>query len=191
MFCTDLCKCLLLSFHHSLKAQLCLTTSLLESSMCRVLEFKAGRNSDTVLWRIRRWLTGEVAENKSLLSQRGTEAGGSSTIQSSVEQKPSEACRSEQMQFCWWFCAKREAVYCRQNPRCANSETAVVHSSARCTVYTLQRDGLEVWRADSKLDWSEEVSFFWKPSSVLTFHLSLLVWAWMSFHERDRNYSYK
>lgn len=40
----------------------------------------------------------KFAENKSFPSQRGTEAGGSSTIQSSVEQKPSEACTSEQMQ---------------------------------------------------------------------------------------------
>lgn len=64
------------------------------------LESKPGRNSDPVLWQIKCWLTEEVAESKSFPSQRGTEAGGSSTIQSSVEQKPSEACRSEQMQFC-------------------------------------------------------------------------------------------
>lgn len=149
MFCANLSKCLLLSFHHSLES-----TAVFNCVFAGV-QHAQGLSSPRLvgalthfLRQIKRWLTEEVAENKSLLSQRGAEAGGSSTIQSSVEQKPSEACRSQQMQFCWWFCAKREAVSWRQNPRCANSETAVVRSAARCSVYTLQCDrigGLQSW----------------------------------------------
>lgn len=57
--------------------------------MC--VKSNTSRNSDLDLWQIKCWLTEEVAGSKSFPSQWGTEAGGGSTIPSSVEQKPSEA----------------------------------------------------------------------------------------------------
>lgn len=49
------------------------------------------RGSDPVLPKIKCWRTRGAAESISPASQKGTEAGGSSTMQSSVGQRPCES----------------------------------------------------------------------------------------------------